>query len=367
MNIDHWLALARTPGLHADHLRDHADLLADPTALLQLSPQALQAVGLSPAAASWLTAPDAAQLATDRTWLERSGVQLLTWGSSCYPPLLSEIPSAPLVLFVRGSAECLLTLQLAMVGSRNPTASGRRDAFEFAAALAGSGMVITSGLALGIDTASHRGALRAGRTIAVLGAGLDQIYPAENSALAEAIVTQGGALVSEFPPGTTPLRHNFPRRNRLISGLAVGTLVVEAARQSGSLITARLAGVQGRDVFALPGSIHNPLSRGCHALIRAGAQLVESTDEILAQLRIPYEKHVLVKNEEVMADTSTAPRRLDKDYKILLDALGFGPTSIDALVDRTGLSSQSLASMLLILELEGAVGLHPGGRYIRLT
>ncbi len=366
MDIDHWLALARAPGLHADHLRDHPDLLADPTSLVHLSLHALQAVGLSPAAASWLAAPDAALLAADRAWLERSGVHLLTLGSASYPPLLSEIPSAPLVLFVRGSSDCLLTLQLAMVGSRNPTASGRRDAFAFAAALAGSGLVITSGLALGIDTASHQGALSAGRTIAVLGAGLDQIYPAGNCALAEAVVAQGGALVSEFPPGTTPLPRNFPQRNRLISGLTVGTLVVEAARRSGSLITARLAGAQGREVFALPGSIHNPLSRGCHALIRAGAQLVESADDILLQLRIPYTKQELVQNGGTAADGGEPGKPLDKNYKILLDALGFEPTSVDALVDRTGLSSQSLASMLLILELEGAVGLHPGGRYVRL-
>lgn len=367
MDIDHWLALARAPGLHGDHLSEHGGLSADPTLLLGQSTQALQSLGLSIAAAHWLSAPDAARIAADRAWLQRNGIRLLTWGAPEYPPLLSEIQSAPLVLFVRGAIECLLTMQLAIVGTRNPTAGGRRDAFEFSAALARRGLVITSGLALGIDTASHQGALSAGRSIAVLGAGLDQIYPAENVPLADAIVAGGGALVSEFPPETAPLPRNFPQRNRLISGLCVGTLVVEAAQRSGSLITARLAGVQGREVFAIPGSIHNPMIRGCHELLRSGAQLVETVDDVLSQLKIPFSEQQLR-----VATSAAAPGRfegsqLDKEYKILLDALGFEPTSIDALVEQTGLPSQSLASMLLILELEGAVGLHPGGRYMRLN
>jgi len=367
MDTEHWLTLARAPGLHGDHLRDHGGLLADPTLLVGQSTQDLQALGLPTAAANWLAAPDSSRIAADRSWLERSSTRLVSWGTPDYPPLLSQIPSAPLVLFVRGATDGLLCLQLAMVGSRNPTASGRRDAYAFAAALAGHGLVITSGLALGIDTACHRGALSAGRTIAVLGTGLDQIYPAENSDLAEAILAQGGALVSEFPPETRPLPYNFPRRNRLISGLAVGTLVVEAARSSGSLITARLAGAQGREVFALPGSIHNPLSRGCHQLIRAGAQLVETADDVLSQLRIPYVIPTVTDQHRPGEAAGDDGRLLDKDYKILLDALGFEPTSIDALVERTGLSSQSLASMLLILELEGVVGLHSGNRYARLN
>jgi DNA processing protein len=270
------------------------------------------------------------------------------------------------VLFVRGDPALLLSAQLAMVGTRRPTAGGRTNAFDFAARFAREGIVVTSGLALGIDAASHRGALSAGRTIAVLGTGLDDCYPPDNRGLAEDIVATGGALVTEFPRGTAPIARNFPRRNRLISGLALGTLVIEAARRSGSLITARLAGSQGREVFALPGSIHNVQSRGCHELIRQGARLVESADEVLRELTIPYEKQMVMQRIERAAAPLANIPPLDNDHEILLDALGFEPTSIDALVDRTGLPSQSLASMLLILELEGRVGLHPGGRYERL-
>jgi DNA processing protein len=202
-----------------------------------------------------------------------------------------------------------------------------------------------------------------GCTIAALGTGIDTIYPSDNQQLAERIVSGGGALLSEFPPGTPALPANFPRRNRLISGLSLGTLVVEAAQRSGSLITARLAGEQGREVFAIPGSIHNPMVRGCHSLIRQGARLVETPAEVLAELRVPYLKQDVTKSPNTVAGVA----KLDKDQKILLDALGFEPASIDILVERTGMCSQSLASALLILELEGQVGLHPGGRYVRLA
>jgi DNA processing protein len=363
--IEQWLTLIRAPGLHIDLLRRYPELLAHPPALLSLRPEALRALDLPAATTRWLCAPEAARVAADLRWFEASNSRLLVWGSADYPPLLTTTPSAPLALFVRGEPASLLSLQLAMVGSRNPTAGARHDAHEFAAAFALAGLTITSGLALGIDAACHEGALSGGRTIAVLGTGLDQIYPAENRALADRILAQQGALVSEFPPGTAPLPQNFPRRNRVISGLAIGTLVVEAAQRSGSLITARLAAAQGRDVFALPGSIHNPLSRGCHRLIRAGAALVETPAEVLSHLNIPFIEQTL---RNILQPSVTGPAeeaRLDKHYKILLDALGFDPVSIDALVERTGLPSQSLASMLLILELEGRVGLHPGGRYVR--
>ncbi len=209
----------------------------------------------------------------------------MTWDSAAYPALLASIPDPPLALFVEGDADVLALPQLAVVGSRNPTAHGRDTAVQFAAHLARSGLAITSGLALGIDAASHRGALQAGgRTVAVLGCGLDTIYPRENEPLAAAITAGGGALVADLPTGTAPLKQHFPRRNRIISGLSVGTLVVEAALRSGSLITARLAGEQGREVFAIPGSIHNPLARGCHRLIRQGAKLVEDADDIFVEL-----------------------------------------------------------------------------------
>ncbi len=214
--------------------------------------------------------------------MQKSGTRLLPLSDPLYPPLLRQIPDPPIALFVRGDATLLSEPQLAMVGSRNPSVEGRRNAEEFAEYLAKCGLVITSGMALGIDAASHKGALKGGKTVAVWGTGLDKAYPPRNRELAEEIIAKG-VVVSEFPPGTPPLPTHFPRRNRIISGLAVGTLVVEAAKQSGSLITARLASEQGREVFAIPGSIHNPMARGCHRLLRDGAKLVESAGDILEE------------------------------------------------------------------------------------
>jgi DNA processing protein len=257
--------------------------------------------------------------------------------------------------------------QLAIVGSRNPSAAGRSTAREFAAFFARVGLTVTSGLALGIDAAAHEGALLGGgSTVAVCGAGLDVIYPRQNAVLAAQIRARG-ALVSEFPPRTPALRQHFPRRNRIISGLSLGTLVVEAARGSGSLITARLAAEQGREVFAIPGSIHNPLSRGCHHLIREGAKLVEEGADVLSELKIMLETEVASPPHEASASTDTVTPALDKQYKMLLDALGFEPASIDSLIERTGLAGESIASMLLILELEGRVAPEYGGRYCRLS
>ena len=365
-DLDRALALARAPGLHVDHLRAAA-ALEEPLSLPGSASAALISRGLPPAAASWLAAPDLAAVAADRQWLRSAAGKLILCNGEHYPPLLGEIPTAPVALYLQGDIGVLLSAQLAVVGSRNPTASGRRTARDFALFLARAGLTITSGLAVGIDAAAHEGALAApGRTIGVQGCGLDQVYPPEHAALARGILAQGGALVSEFPPGTPPRRENVPRRNRLISGLSLGTLVVEAARQSGSLITARLATAQGREVFAIPGSIHNPLARGCHELIRQGAKLVESAADILSELRIPYAKQDLVDSAGDAAAPAARPLGLDKDYEILLDALGFEPASIDTLVERTGLPSSNLASMLLILELEGRVGPHAGGRYVRM-
>jgi DNA processing protein len=255
--------------------------------------------------------------------------------------------------------------QLAVVGSRNPTSLGRDTAQQFARHLASAGLAITSGLALGIDAAGHRGALQAhGRTVAVLGCGLDEVYPRENAALAREIA-EHGALVSELPAGTPPLKQHFPRRNRIIAGLSVGTLVVEAALHSGSLITARLAAEQGREVFAIPGSIHSPQSRGCHRLIRQGAKLVETADDIFAELGALLDGlRAAAPAQAPEAQRLSAPE-LDKDYEILLDALGFAPAGVDALVARTGFPADAVASMLLILELDGRVAQQPGGLYCR--
>jgi DNA processing protein len=356
-----WLALARAPGLHAGRL----DPSIDPLALAGESRTALAALGFSEAVIAALRHPDAGSIAADERWLAGTGRRLVTWGAPDYPPLLAGIPDPPLVLFVEGDSAALSLPQLAIVGSRNPTALGRDTGEQFARHLAAAGLAITSGLALGIDAAAHRGALAAGgRTVAVMGCGLDTVYPREHVALAREIVADG-ALVSDLPAGTPPLKQHFPRRNRIISGLSLGTLVVEAALQSGSLITARLAAEQGREVFAIPGSIHNPMARGCHRLIRQGAKLVETADDIFAELGALLDGLRAQAQTEATGIATVSGPALDKDYEILLDALGFAPASIDTLVARTSLAADVVASMLLILELDGRVAQQPGGLYCR--
>ncbi|HDP89853.1 MAG TPA: DNA-protecting protein DprA, partial [Thioalkalivibrio sp.] len=262
--------------------------------------------------------------------------------------------------FVAGEPRLLLTPQLAIVGSRHPTPGGRESAYEFARHLAGHGLTITSGLALGIDAAAHEGALAApGLTVAVAATGLDRVYPSRHRALAHEIAEQG-ALVSEFSVGTGTRAEHFPRRNRIISGLAVGTLVVEAALRSGSLITARLATDQGREVFAIPGSIHNPLARGCHRLIRDGAKLVETAQDILEELDLSP----TAGPPEQATDAPTV--ELDAEYHHLLMCMGYDPVPIDTLVQRSGLTTEAVSSMLLVLELRNLVASLNGGRYERI-
>ena len=353
--------LARLPGLSAPQLRlMMAAGGGEPASAL--TPRALKGPDLPPAARAFLTSPDQAALDADLAWLRLSGARILLCTDPEYPPLLAESSGAPASLYVLGSLPALASPQLAMVGSRSPTAAGRETAREFAAYFARGGLTVTSGLALGIDAASHEGALAAGGlTVAVCGTGLDRVYPAENAPLA-ARIREHGALVSEFPPRTAPLPQHFPRRNRIISGLSLGTLVVEAARKSGSLITARLAVEQGREVFAIPGSIHSPVSRGCHQLIRDGAKLVEEAADVLAELPISLPKETLTAERS----SPLGDGELDKEYEMLLDALGFEPATIDVLVARTRLGVESVASMLLILELKGRVEALPGGRYGRI-
>jgi DNA processing protein len=360
-----WLALARTPGLHAGSLRRATGDDVEPLSLPRESPGALAALGLGGGAVRALRNPSAEGIAADERWLAGPCRRLVTWGSPSYPALLAEISDAPLVLFVEGDSAALSLPQLAVVGSRNPTAIGRDTAAQFAGHLASAGFAIVSGLALGIDAAAHRGALEGGgHTIAVLGCGLDRIYPAENAALARQVAARG-ALVSDLPTGTAPMKQHFPRRNRLISGLSVGTLVVEAALRSGSLITARLAAEQGREVFAIPGSIHSPLSRGCHRLIRQGAKLVEAADDIfteLSALLAGLRPGNRAEEPDAHQDSGCA---LDKEYEILLDALGFESAAVDDLVARTGFEAGAVSSMLLILELEGRIAQQPGGNFCR--
>ncbi len=299
-------------------------------------------------------------------WLARPGCHRIAAGEPGYPVQLRAIPDPPPVLFVQGDPALLALPQVAIVGSRSPTPAGRETAFAFACRLADAGLVITSGLATGIDAAAHRGALaRGGRTVAVCGTGLDRIYPARHAALAGEIAV-AGALVSEFPPGTPALPHHFPRRNRLISGLSLGVLVVEARHRSGSLITARLAAEQGREVFAIPGSIHNPLACGCHRLIRDGARLVESPAEVLDGLQGDLFKALVPGPTQPPAPAGFSAGPLDSDSKILLNACGFGPVDVDVLVERTGFSAAAVTSMLLLLELRGEVESFAGGMYCRL-
>jgi len=355
---------ARCPGLDAAGLAALAALAPDLAALEHPLPGQ---PGLTTEAVAWLMLPDERRIEDDLRFLEKSGCELWCCLDREYPELLRQSPGAPPVLYVQGNVAALSEPQLAMVGSRNPTAGGRATAREFAARFARSGITITSGLALAIDGACHEGALDAGgNTIAVLGHGLDDLYPRQHQHLAER-VRRSGALVSEFPPGIAPLPPNFPRRNRIIAGLSHGTLVVEAAQDSGSLITARLAGVAGREVFALPGSIHNPMARGCHELIRQGAKLVERVEDVLVELKISLSAQLLAPDRPNASAAPDPAGALDKEYKILLDALAFEPASVDSLIERTGLNSESIASMLLILELDGHVAPHPGGRYSRMA
>ena len=353
--------LARTPALSSDHLEALIEAAGGEPERAD-EPRVARAADLPPAARSFLSAPDEALIDSDLAWLTGSGARILLATDPEYPALLRQVPGAPAALYVLGSVAALASTQLAMVGSRSPTPAGRATAREFAAYFARAGLTVTSGLAFGIDAASHEGALAGGGlTVAVCATGLDRVYPPEHAALA-ARITAHGALVSEFPPRTPPRRQHFPQRNRIISGLTLGTLVVEAARYSGSLITARLAAESGREVFAIPGSIHSPLSRGCHQLIKQGAKLVEDAADVLSELQFSVPKETLTGPVK-----AAAPRpALDKEYEMLLDALGFAPATIDSLVARTRLAPESVASMLLILELDGRVAALPGGRYGRI-
>ncbi|MCL4162655.1 UNVERIFIED_CONTAM: hypothetical protein GTU68_066833, partial [Idotea baltica] len=264
----------------------------------------------------------------------------------------------------QGDVTLLSQWQLAIVGSRNPSPSGRDNAYAFARDLVSCGLAITSGLAMGIDAAAHRGAIAGlGKTVAVVGTGLDRVYPAKHRDLAHDIAEQG-AIVSEFALGTSPRAENFPRRNRLISGMSLGTLVVEAALQSGSLITARMALEQGREVFAMPGSIHNPLAKGCHRLIRDGAKLIETVDDIIEELGAMAAVDLSTDNNIALSNDKLPP--IDPEYQVLLACLGYDPIEIDKLIIESGLTAETVSSMLLLLELNGQVTSLSGGRYVRV-
>ena len=364
-----WLALLRAPGLGTGTIRT---LLARHGSARNVVAQARREPSIPSATRDAIGSPNGEAQSADQRWLEQPGNHLITFASEDYPALLRDIPSAPAALFVAGDPIHLWSAQIAIVGSRNATASGLANARAFAKAFAQSGNVVTSGLAEGIDGAAHAAALDAGgATIAVLGTGTDVIYPRQHDDLAARIATNG-ALVSEFPPGTAGKPEHFPRRNRIIAGLSLGTLVIEAGLNSGSLITARLAAEQGREVFALPGSIHSPLARGCHKLIRDGAMLIETADEVLGQLRgigarlADHLRGRLGEGSAGAAHENPAPAtaKRDPEYARLLAALDRTPVSLDELAERSRLPIPALSSMLLVLELEGVVSAANGGRYV---
>ena len=364
------LVLHRLPDIGAANYQKLVELfgsaeaaLAQPLTRLQplLKPPALDAIRDFQ---SHLEASAVGQrVLADLDWLAaQQDVHLLSSDDEAYPDLLREIPRRPPLLFVRGDIHSLSLPQIAIVGSRNPSSGGNENALRFAEFLAGSGFTITSGLALGVDAAAHQGALAAqGRTLAIMGTGIDLVYPSRHRALAQRILDNGGALVSELPLGSGSLAANFPQRNRIISGLSYGVLVVEAAIQSGSLITAHTALQQNREVFAIPGSIHNPLARGCHQLIRQGATLVETGKDIVDQLQgmLGIEREKLTRLQQKVAKKRQLDNReldaLSPAEQQLIHAMGYDPVNIDDLAERTGVGVGSLAAQLIGLEIKGFV------------
>lgn len=353
----YWLAATLLPNIGPITFHHWLTLFGNIKTLFSAPPSDLLRAGLTTDQVRLLQNPDWHTAEKNLAWCEKNSCHLLCITDPNYPPLLREIAAAPILLYVRGDMTLLQQPQLAIVGSRNPTASGRELAHHFAYTLATAGLHITSGLALGIDAASHHGALKAGgKTLAVFGTGLNQIYPASHRNLAQTIA-DNGVLISEFSPFEPPKAAHFPQRNRIISGLSLGVLVVEAAMQSGSLITARYANEQGREVFAIPGSIHNPLARGCHYLIRQGAKLVETTEDIV-------EEFSALQTITAPIKTITKAKKhvkLGAPLRALLAHIGYEITAVDTIVVRSGLTASEVSSMLLSLELHGLIKTTPGG------
>ena len=329
--------------------------------------------GLTDTTAAAICKPDEVQIESDLQWLSQPNHHLLCWDDDAYPVLLRRIPNPPAALFIDGDPGCLWQPQIAVIGSRNPTAGGLDHARDFAATLARQGMTITSGLASGIDTAAHQAALDAGAlTIAVNGTGLDQVYPASSRSVARRISSQG-AMISELPLGSPPRRQHFPSRNRIISGLSLAVLVIEAGLNSGTLITARKAAEQGRDVFALPGSLNNPMAKGCHRLIREGARLVETTADIMQELGpVAAELQMEIRQRLDLSgkpdkETVRGKENLldDADYRAVWEVLSHDPKPVDTIIEQTRLSAREISSMLMMMELKGMVKKYDGGRYVR--
>lgn len=330
--------------------------------ITQSSPASLRACGVDQRTAIQILGARRPEVDSDLEWAEQTGNHLICHADAAYPALLRQISDPPALLYVRGNPEVLLAPQIAIVGSRNCTPGGAQNACEFAMQCAAAGLVVTSGLALGIDAAAHRGAIDiGGGTVAVTGTGVNRVYPWRNRKLAEEIVEQG-AMISEFPLDTVARPANFPQRNRIISGLAIATLVVEATERSGSLITARLAAEQGREVMAVPGSIHNPQARGCHRLIRDGATLVQDAQDIAAELGGLFD----YARQQQSAPLGERDAALDSEHRNLLKHIGYDPVHCDLLVQRSGLTIDKLSSMLVTLEINDLIQSAPGGCYVRI-
>lgn len=354
-HLHYWLATIHIPNATPQKIMRCVSHFGSIEALFNAPTEELQEAGLKPDFIAALKSPDWKSVEEDLMWEKAEDHHLITGDDSDYPPRLKEISDPPLVLYVKGNKSTLLQSQLAMVGARNATPTGQRTAENFACTLAEAGLVITSGLALGIDGASHRGALKAkGKTIAVFGTGLQHIYPTSHRKLAEEIIQQQGALISEFPLNTSPTPYHFPRRNRIISGLSLGVLVVEAKLKSGSLVTVKHALDQGREVFAIPGSIHHPLAKGCNHLIRQGAKLVETAEDILEEFGFALPE---VKNAQKVVELPT-------EQALIYAQIDTEITPMEVILCRTGLTAGDVSSILLVLELDGFIQSVPGG-YIR--
>ena len=370
--LESWIRLWRVSGVGSKTFQKLLEHFESPAAIFNSSTSSLKQAGISQNLAdAILDAKSNESPAPDQEWLNSSdNHHLITINCPEYPRLLKQTDNPPPLLYVHGNLTIINDPQISIVGSRNPTQSGLSSAYDFAKYLGQTGLCVTSGLALGIDGSAHQGALDANSpTIAIIATGIDRVYPAKHRNLAHQIV-ENGAIISEFPIGTQPRSGNFPRRNRIISGLAHGTLVVEAALKSGSLITARLASEQGREVFAIPGSIHNPLSKGCQQLIRQGAKLVETAQDILEEMsavidlsQIDIATSKIAEGKPKITDTLEAE---DTEHQILLEQMGYDPISIDQLVTRTEFKPESIAAMLLILELQSQVSSNGGGTYTRI-
>jgi len=369
--LESWVSLWRVPRVGSKTFQKLLDYFENPSDVFAATTATLKKAGISNTVISNIEDSKSFDAAKpDIDWLiSANNHHIITIQCIEYPALLKQISNPPPLLYVRGNVSILNDPQLAIVGSRSPSHSGLSNSYEFAKHLGGSGLCITSGLALGVDGAAHKGAIDANApTIAVIATGTDRVYPAKHRDLAHKIV-ENGAIISEFPIGSPAKSENFPRRNRIISGIAHGTLVVEAAKRSGSLITARLASEQNREVFAIPGSIHNPLAKGCHQLIRQGAKLVETAQDILEEMADIIDIVNVIdatENPKLPLIKEEKPSEIDGEYNTLLEQMGYDPVSIDELVIRVEQSPESIAAMLLMLELQNQVSSNGGGTYTRI-